>query len=116
MQKFGAFLFAIVVALVAALPGFAASLDGLSVDVKNETEPVLCAEKDNVAVAFSNKDVRSFRIEAAHPVYLSAGMRDNFEADWTACDMSADPSYVAPGQHRKGTLYEDPEMWVAGCA
>ncbi|MEQ1670099.1 MAG: hypothetical protein ABL893_04490, partial [Hyphomicrobium sp.] len=71
---------------------WAASLDGLAVDVKNESEPVLCAEKDNVAVSFANKDVRSFRIEAAHPVYLSAGMRDNFEADWTACDMSADPS------------------------
>lgn len=94
----------------------AASLDGLAVDVVNESEEVLCAEKDNVAIAFANKDVRSFRIEAAHPVYLSAGMRDNFEADWTACDMSADPSYVAPGQPRKVTLYEETEMWVVGYA
>ena len=94
----------------------AASLDGLAVDVQNESEEVLCAEKDNVALAFTNKDVRSFRIEAAHPVYLSAGMRDNFEADWTACDMSADPSYVAPGQPRKVTLYEETEMWVVGYA
>ena len=109
MQKFGAFLFAFLVTLVTAGAGFSASLDGLSVDVKNETEPVLCAEKDNVAVAFSNKDVRSFRIEAAHPVYLAAGMRDNYEADWTACDMSAGPSYVAPGQPRKVTLYEETE-------
>ena len=84
--------------------------------VKNESEPVLCAEKDNVAVSFANKDVRSFRIEAAHPVYLSAGMRDNFEADWTACDMSADPSYAAPGQPRKVTLYEETELWVVGYA
>jgi hypothetical protein len=95
---------------------FAASLDGLAVDVKNESEPVLCAEKDNVAVSFTNKDVRSFRIEAAHPVYLSAGMRDNFEADWTACDMSADPSYAAPGQPRKVTLYEETNLWVVGYA
>lgn len=94
----------------------AASLDGLAVDVKNESEPVLCAEKDNVAISFANKDVRSFRIEAAHPVYLSAGMRDNFEADWTACDMSADPSYVTPGKPRKVTLYEETEMWVVGYA
>jgi hypothetical protein len=94
----------------------AASLDGLAVDVKNESEPVLCAEKDNVALSFANKDVRSFRIEAAHPVYLSAGMRDNFEADWTACDMSADTSYAAPGQPRKVTLYEETEMWVVGYA
>ncbi len=94
----------------------AASLDGLAVDVKNESEAVLCAEKDNVAVSFANKDVRSFRIEAAHPVYLSAGMRDNFEADWTACDMSADPSFAAPGQPRKVTLYEETELWVVGYA
>lgn len=94
----------------------AASLDGLAVDIKNESEPVLCAEKDNVAISFANKDVRSFRIEAAHPVYLSAGMRDNFEADWTACDMTADPSYAAPGQPRKVTLYEETDLWVVGYA
>jgi hypothetical protein len=106
------------VALVLSLSSgsFAASLDGLAVDVKNESEPVLCAEKDNVAVSFTNKDVRSFRIEAAHPVYLAAGMRDNFEADWTACDMSADPSYAAPGQPRKVTLYEETNLWVVGYA
>ncbi|HEY8193951.1 MAG TPA: hypothetical protein VIF13_02790, partial [Hyphomicrobium sp.] len=92
----------------------AASLDGLAVDVKNKSEPVLCAEKDNVAVSFTNKDVRSFRIEAAHPVYLSAGMRDNFEADWTACDMSADPHYKAPGEPKKMTLYEEPALWIIG--
>jgi hypothetical protein len=94
----------------------AASLDGLAVDVKNESEPVLCAEKDNVSVSFTNKDVRAFRIEAAHPVYLSAGMRDNFEADWTACDMSADPSYSSPAPPRKITLYEETELWVVGYA
>ena len=94
----------------------AASLDGLAVDVKNESEPVLCAEKDNVAISFASKDVRSFRIEAAHPVYLSAGMRDNYEADWAACDLTADPSYAAPGVPRKVTLYEETEMWVVGYA
>jgi len=30
--------------------------------------------------------------------------------------MSADPSYVAPGQPRKVTLYEETEMWVVGYA
>jgi hypothetical protein len=92
----------------------AASLDGLSVEVKNESEPVLCAEKDNVAISFANKNVRAFRIEAAHPVYLSASMRDNFEADWTACDMSSDPAYKAPGEPTKMTLYEGPALWVVG--
>src|SRR6185437_9185831 len=92
----------------------AASLDGLAVDVKNKSEPVLCAEKDNVAVSFTNKNVRSFRIEAAHPVYLSPGMRNNFEADWTACDMASDPNYKPPGEPKKVTLYEDSSFWVIG--
>jgi len=95
---------------------FAASLDGLAVDVRNQSEPVLCAEKDNVAVSFTSKEVRSFRIEAAHPVYLSAGMRDNFEADWTACDMSSDTSYASPAEPRKITLYEQTDLWVVGYA
>src|SRR5690242_10171853 len=96
----------------ASVPVHAASLDGLAVDVKNESEPVLCAEKDNVAVSFANDHVRAFRIEAAHPVYLSAGLRDNFEADWTACDMASEPNYAAPGEPKKITLYEEPALWV----
>lgn len=116
MRSWTALALSLALSLSTASSALAASLDGLSVDVKNESEEVLCAEKDNVAISFTNKDVRSFRIEAAHPVYLSAGMRDNFEADWTACDMSADPSYVAPGQPRKITLYEETEMWVVGYA
>lgn len=92
----------------------AASLDGLAVDVRNESEPVLCAEKDNVAIAFSSPEVRSFRIEAAHPVYLSQGLRANWEADWTACDMSADPSFKPAGEPRRVTLYEDGGFWLIG--
>ena len=116
MRALAASLLALTMAVTAPQTAFAASLDGLAVDVKNESEPVLCAEKDNVAVSFANKDVRSFRIEAAHPVYLAAGMRDNYEADWTACDMSADPSHAAPGKPRKVTLYEETELWIVGYA
>ena len=59
--------------------------------VTNTSEPVLCAEKDNVTLNFASPEVRSLRIEAAHPAYIGALARDSFEADWTACDMSADP-------------------------
>ena len=54
----------------------AASLGGLAVDVVNESEPVLCAEKDNVALSMAHPAVRSLRIEAAHPVYLAPGLPD----------------------------------------
>ena len=92
----------------------AASLDGLAVDVFNQSEPVLCAEKDNVALAFQSKAVKSFRIEAGHPAYIGMIQRDSFEADWTACDMSADPAYKAPTPPRRITFYEDIELWVTG--
>ena len=45
----------------------AATLDGLAVEVTNGSEPVLCAEKDNVAIQFASPEVRHFQIEAAHP-------------------------------------------------
>ncbi|WP_088343393.1 MULTISPECIES: hypothetical protein [Rhodomicrobium] len=114
-MRFASALSACLLALALSVtPALAASLDGLAVEVKNESEPVLCAEKDNVSLSFANKDVRSFRIEAAHPVYLSSSMRDNFEADWTACDMAPEPGYKAPAPPRKVTLYDDNDLWVVG--
>jgi hypothetical protein len=101
-----------------------ASLDGLAVEVKNESEPVLCPEKDNVAIVFTNKDVRSFRIEAMHPVYLSSGLRDDWISDMTTCDMTADPVHAVTMPPRKVTLYEspstktpnlaEPDLWIIG--
>jgi hypothetical protein len=107
-----------------ATPAHATAPDGLAVEVRNQSEPVLCPEKDNVAIAFANEDVRSFRIEAMHPVYLSSGLRDDWIADWTACDMSADPIHATPLSPRKVTLYEspstktpnlaEPDLWIIG--
>jgi hypothetical protein len=99
---------------LATAPARGASLDGLAVEVTNRSEPVLCAEKDNVAIAFASREVRSFRIEAAHPVYLSPAIRDNWEADWTACDMAADPAFTPPGSPRRVTIYEEIELWLVG--
>jgi hypothetical protein len=100
------------VSMAFADSGRTASLDGLAVRVTNKSEPVLCAEKDNVSIAMAADDVRSFRIEAAHPVYIGMVRRDNWEADWTACDVSGDP--VHPAKPRKVTLYEDIDLWIVG--
>src|SRR5918994_4481713 len=91
----------------------AATLDGLAVEVTNTSEPILCAEKDNVAINFASSEVRHFRIEAAHPAYIGGLRQDRWEPDWTACeDISAETS-AAPAWN-KTTFYEDVEMWLTG--
>ncbi|MGL4322403.1 MAG: hypothetical protein ACRCTD_00050 [Beijerinckiaceae bacterium] len=85
---------------------------GLAVDVKNESEPVLCAEKDNVSVMFKSPQARKFTIEAAHPNYINTLQRDSWDADWTNCDMTGDP--VFPAQPRKVTFYESIDLWLVG--
>jgi len=93
----------------------AATLDGASVKVENLSEPVLCAEKDNVAVAVTSPEVRSFVIEAVHPVYLPMLKGDSFAADWTACDLSNDPVFRSNVKSpTRRTIYEEPDLWVVG--
>ncbi|HUS95664.1 MAG TPA: hypothetical protein VMX97_02875 [Hyphomicrobiaceae bacterium] len=111
--------FAIVVGGV--LPAIAKEI---GVTVKNTSEPVLCAEKDNVTLTFASKAVRKFRIEAVHPAYLAALSQDNWAADWTACEDIA-PKPVKAGVVQSGdaaatpvtervTLYEEPGQWLVG--
>jgi hypothetical protein len=93
----------------------AATTGGLAVEVTGASEPVLCAEKDNVTLNFASREVKKFRIEAAHPSYIGTLQRDSFEADWTACDMTADPTFksqvTAPTRR---TIYEEPDIWLVG--
>ena len=87
----------------------------LAVTVSNGSEPVLCAEKDNVTVAFQSDRVRSFRIEATHPSYLSGLTKDSIAADWTNCDFSGDPVVTSDVKvTTRTTLYEEPALWVVG--
>ncbi|HEY5794246.1 MAG TPA: hypothetical protein VIU82_04460 [Bosea sp. (in: a-proteobacteria)] len=98
--------------LCAASPAFAAS--DVAVEVRNESEPVLCAEKDNVTIKAISPEVRRFQIEAAHPAYIAGLLRDNWDADWTACDMTGDPAFKAPVPPRRVTFYESIEYWLVG--
>ena len=114
-RHFRAVLLGLALLAASALPVPAASPGGLAVDVTNTSEPVLCAEKDNVTLSFASPDVRAFRIEAAHPAYIGTLARDSFEADWTACDMSKDPVHQANVKTpTRTTLYEEPALWVVG--
>lgn len=92
-----------------------AAAQPVAVDVVSASEPVLCAEKDNVTLNLTSADVRRFRIEAAHPAYIGMLQRDSFEADWTACDMSGDPAHASDVKvPTRRTLYEEPALWVVG--
>lgn len=95
-----------------ALPAFATS--DVAVEIRNESEPVLCAEKDNVTIKAISPEVRRFRIEVAHPAYIAGLLRDNWEADWTACDMTGDPSFAAPTPPRRVTFWESIDYWLVG--
>jgi hypothetical protein len=86
----------------------------LAVEVTNASEPVLCAEKDNVTVNLASKEVRRFRIEAAHPAYIGTIQRDSFEADWTGCTGPSDPTPGPPQPPKRATLYEQIDFWVVG--
>ena len=101
--------------LLGAVGHSARAADPIAVDVTNASEPVLCAEKDNITLNLASPAVTAFRIEAAHPAYITGIARDSFEADWTACDMSKDPVVASDVKTpTRRTLYEEPEIWLVG--
>ena len=101
-------------AWAAGTSGIAQSPEPLAVEVTNASEPVLCAEKDNVTINLASKDVRRFRIEAAHPAYIGTIQRDSFEADWTGCTAPNDPKAGAPQPPKRTTLHEEIDFWISG--
>jgi len=70
----------------------AALADEIAVDVANQSTPTLCAEEDNVDLRLMSGDVRSFRIEARHPVYLGDLKDDNTAPDVTHCPPPPPPT------------------------
>jgi hypothetical protein len=95
-------------------PSLRAQAKEFAVEVSNASEPVLCAEKDNVTVNLASRDVRRFSIEAVHPAYMGTLQRDNFEADWTGCTAPDDPRPQVAKLPTRTTLYEEYELWVVG--
>ncbi len=89
--------------------------DERSVLVENKSESVLCAEKDNVYVPVSAKNVNRFRISAIHPSYIGGLIADRWAADWANCDFGGEP---LPGQKPPApvriTLYEDIDLQIIG--
>ncbi|CAH1648311.1 MULTISPECIES: hypothetical protein [unclassified Chelatococcus] len=109
---------------IANLPNAAlADPRDIAVEVRNLSEPVRCAEKDNVYLPFQAAEKgpmpRSFRIEVLHPAYIGTLAADRQAPDWAQCDMTADPVFL--GHPRETTLidndrfrliaYSYPSLW-----
>ena len=84
----------------------------VAVNVINRSEPELCAEKDNVWLDFKSPDVKQFRVQAIHPAFIGGIVVDKWAPDFTSCDMSRDPIFVANA--RRVTFYESPDFWLTG--
>jgi hypothetical protein len=91
----------------------AASVDGIAVEVTNASEPVLCAEKDNVTINLTSPEVRRFRVQATHPAYIGTLAHDRHAPDFTAC-QELSPATTELRAPRQVTFYEDVETWLTG--
>ena len=90
----------------------ARAADALAVEIINESEPTLCAEKDNVYLKLQSGTARRFTVEAVHPAYAGTIVVDRFAPDFTKCDMSNDP--VFKSERRQVTIFENAEWRLVG--
>ena len=91
----------------------ALAADELAVDVVNASEPILCAEKDNVYLKLVSPEVRRFTIEAVHPNYIGTIVVDRSAFDLHNCpDLAAAP--VITEKPKRITIYETPDWQLVG--
>jgi hypothetical protein len=102
----------VIAVLLVASSAFAAA-DDLAVDLVNASEPILCAEKDNVYLKLISPRVRRFTIEAVHPNYIGTLVADRSAFDLNNCpDLAAAP--VITEQPKRITIYETPDWQLVG--
>ena len=75
------------------LAGWAGAAAAVPVDFLNASRATRCAEEDNVYVKLLGPRITAFRIRAEHPAYINTVTQDSTAPDFTACDMSQDPSF-----------------------
>ena len=100
---------------ITSLPAKAVDADEIAVAVTNLSEPVLCAEKDNIQIDFASPAVKTFRVQAVHPAYIGTIGVDRYLPDFTACDMSSDPVVATSVKKTvRRTIYETPDFQLVG--
>jgi len=103
----------VVAALSLLVVSSAVAAGDLAVDVQNASEPILCAEKDNIYLQLISADVRRFTIEAVHPNYIGTLVVDRSDFDLNNCpDLAAAP--VITEKPRRVTIYETVDMQLVG--
>lgn len=80
----------------------------LAVEARNLSTPDICAEKDNVQIDFVSPAVRSFRVQAIHPVYIGAIGVDRYAPDFSSCSFETHKYFGEDGE--RVTLYETPSL------
>ncbi|MFV0280465.1 MAG: hypothetical protein ACK5JM_06870 [Rhodoblastus sp.] len=102
----------LVLAQNAQTPALAQKKPDLAVEARNLSTPDICAEKDNVQIDFVSPRVRSFRIQAIHPVYIGTITVDRYAPDFSSCSFETSKYFGEDGE--RVTLYETPAMQLVG--
>ncbi|MCB1541056.1 MAG: hypothetical protein KDJ25_09495 [Rhodoblastus sp.] len=101
---------ACLLALAAPAPARAQTQEkpDLAVEARNLSTPDICAEKDNIQIDFASPVVRSFRVQAIHPVYIASIGVDRYAPDFSSCSFATHKYFGEDGE--RVTLYETPAM------
>ncbi|HMN72950.1 MAG TPA: hypothetical protein PKA55_13890 [Rhodoblastus sp.] len=87
---------------------FAQQKPDLAVEARNLSTPDICAEKDNIQIDFASPAVRSFRVQAIHPVYIGSIGVDRYAPDFSSCSFETHKYFGEDGA--RVTLYETPSL------
>ena len=95
-----------------AAPARAQEKPDLAVEARNLSTPDICAEKDNIQIDFASPAVRSFRVQAIHPVYIGSIGVDRYAPDFSSCSFATNKYFGEDGE--RVTLYETPSLQIVG--
>lgn len=109
MKRF-AIALACLLPLVAGAPARGQTKPDLAVEARNLSAPDICAEKDNIQIDFVSPLVRSFRVQAVHPVYIGGIGVDRYAPDFSSCSFATHKYFGEDGE--RVTLYETPALQV----
>ncbi len=98
--------------LAAAGPALAQEKPNLAIEARNLSTPDICAEKDNIQIDFASPAVRSFRVQAIHPVYIGSIGVDRYAPDFSSCSFATNKYFGEDGE--RVTLYETPSLQIVG--